>query len=136
MRPLFGISREHRADERNRQVFGDGLERYDGDKLTLEECYCDGCMAEDSGNPALITKDCRVRSCVISRGLQNCALCERYPCSDVQKKFVERRKVEARFGGPMPEEDYRLFVMPNEGRQALENVRRKGKGSNSLPCAS
>jgi hypothetical protein len=115
-------------DERNRQIFRDGLEKYYGDKLTLQECYCDGCMAEDSSNPVLITKDCRVRSCAISRGLQNCAVCERYPCSDLEKKFVERRKVEARFGGPMPEEDYRLFVMPYEARQVLDNVRqRQGK---------
>ena len=76
----------------------------------------------------MINKDCKVRACVISRGLQNCALCERYPCVDLEKKFVERHTVEERFGGPMPEQDYRLFVRPYEGRQVLDNVRqRQGK---------
>ena len=64
---------------------------------------------------------------LIARCGFRCALCERYPCSDVEKKFVERRKVEARFGGPMPEDDYRRFVMPYEGRQVLDNVR-QGQG--------
>ncbi len=119
----LGYRENVERDGRNRQTFRDGLERYYGDKLTLEECYCDGCLAEDSGNPVLITKDCRIRSCVISKGLQNCGLCERCPCSDVANKVVERSKVEARLGGPMPDEDYRSFVMPYESRRVLDGVR-------------
>ncbi len=113
-------------DERNRQVFRDGLEKYYDDKLTLEECYCDGCMTDDSKNPVLITTDCKIRPCTISKGLQNCALCEHYPCQDIKKKFIERSKVEARYGAPIPEEASKLFIMPYESRKVLDRFRKEG----------
>lgn len=120
------IYRENlKKDERNRQIFRDGLEKYYGEKLTLEECYCDGCMTDDSENPVRITKDCKIRPCAISKGLQNCGLCEHYPCQDLEKKFVERSKVEARYGAPIAEEDYQLFIMPYESRQVLDKIKRE-----------
>jgi len=84
-------------------------------------------MTDDSENPVLITKDCEVRPCVIARRIDNCAYCVQYPCQTVEKKFVERRKVEERYGSAIPEEDYRLFIMPYEGRQTLDRIRRKPK---------
>jgi len=123
------IYRENlKKDERNRQRFRDGLEKYYGDKLTLEECYCDGCMMDDRENPVRITKDCKVRPCAIARGIINCAYCDRYPCQDVEKKFIVRSKVEERYGAPIDEENYRLFIMPYESRQVLDEIRRKLKG--------
>jgi hypothetical protein len=114
-----------KKDERNRQRFRDALEKYYGDKLTLEECYCDGCMTPDSENPVRITADCKVRPCVIANGLENCAYCDRYPCENLARKFVDYRKVKDRFGGPLPEEDYKLFVKPYESRQVLDKIRQK-----------
>jgi hypothetical protein len=122
------IYRENlKKDERNRQRFRDGLEKYYGDKLTLEECYCDGCMAPDSENPVRITADCKVRPCVIAKGLESCAYCDQYPCQNLQRKFVDYRKVKERFGAPLPQEDYEVFVMPYESRQVLDEIRQKGK---------
>ena len=115
-----------KKDERNRQKFRDGLEKYYGDKLTLEECYCDGCMTPDSANPVRISKDCTVRPCAIEKGLENCAYCEEYPCENLERKFVDYRKVKKRFGGPLPEEDYKVFVMPYESRKVLDKIRKKG----------
>jgi hypothetical protein len=114
-----------KKDERNRQKFRDGLEKYYGDKLTLEECYCDGCMTPDSANPVRISKDCTVRPCAIEKGLENCAYCEEYPCENLERKFVDYRKVKKRFGGPLPEEDYKVFVMPYESRKVLDKIRKK-----------
>jgi hypothetical protein len=112
-------------DERNRQKFRNGVDKYYGDKLTLEECYCDGCMTDDSENPVLVTKECEVRPCVIARNIDNCAHCVQYPCQTIKKKFVERREVEKRYGSPIPEEPYRLFVMPYENKRTLDTIRRK-----------
>jgi len=122
------IHRENlKKDEQNRQRFRDGLEKYYGEKLTLEECYCDGCLAKDSENPVLITKECEVRPCVMAKNIENCAYCPQYPCQTLEKRFVERRKVEERYGSPIPEEAYKLFIMPYENRQTLDRIRRKAK---------
>lgn len=120
------IHRENlKKDEQNRQAFRDALEKYYGEKLTLEECYCDGCMTDDSENPVRITKDCEVRPCVIAKNIDNCAYCLQYPCQTLDSKFVDRRELEERYGSPIPEEDYRLFIMPYESRQKLDRIRRK-----------
>lgn len=122
------IYRENlKKDAQDWQKFRDGLEKYYGDKLTLEECYCDGCMTDDSENPVRITEDCEVRPCVIARNIENCAYCVQYPCKNVEKKFVERRKVEERYGSPIPDEAYKLFIMPYESRQTLDKIRQKAK---------
>jgi len=118
------IYRENlKKDEQNRKKFRDGLEKYYGDKLTLEECYCDGCLTDDSEGPVRITKDCDVRPCVIARNIENCAYCDQYPCQRVEKKFVERCKVEERYGSPISEEAYKLFIMPYESRRTLNKIR-------------
>jgi hypothetical protein len=68
-----------------------------------------------------------VRPCAISKGPDTCAWCEQYPCQNLEKKFVERRKVEEKYGAPIPEKDYRLIVMPYESRQVLDKIRQKRK---------
>ena len=114
-----------KKDKQNRQKFRDGLEKYYGDKLTLEECYCDSCMTPDSENPVRITSDCTIRPCVIAKGLENCAYCDQYPCEDLDRKFVDYEKVKERHGGPLPEEDYKVFVMPYESRKVLDEIMKK-----------
>jgi len=122
------IYRENlKKDPRNRQLFRDILEKYYGDKQTLEECHCDGCMTPDSEKPDLITKDCKVRPCAIAKGLDNCAHWTQYPCEMVARKNIERCKLEEKYGAPIPEKDYELIVMPYERRQTLEKIRQKRK---------
>lgn len=122
------IYRENlKKDEQNRKKFRDGVEKYYGDKLTLKECYCDGCLTDDSENPVRITKDCDIRPCVIVRNIKNCAYCDQYPCKRVEKKFVERRKVEERYGSPISEEAYKLFIMSYESRRTLDKIRQRVK---------
>jgi hypothetical protein len=120
------IYRENlKKDENNRQKFRDALERIYGDKLTLEECYCDGCMTPDSENPVRINTDCTVRPCVIDRGLENCACCDLYPCEDIERKFVDYQKVMERYGEPLSEADYQDFVFPYESRKVLDEIRQE-----------
>ncbi len=121
------IYRENlKKDPQNRQRFREGVARYYGDKLTLEQCYCDGCMADDRENPVLITADCKIRPCVIARGIENCAYCDVYPCAEIEKKFFDRRKVEEKYGAPISDEAYQLFIMPYEAGRVLDGIR-KGK---------
>ena len=70
-----------------RQEFRDKLEKYYGDKQAVEDCYCDGCLTPDSAKPDLITKDCKIRPCAISRNLESCAFCTGYPCEMVAGKI-------------------------------------------------
>ena len=119
------IYRDNLKGERDMRRFRDGLLKYYGDRLTLEECYCDGCMTPDSENPILITFDCRVRPCVMARGLENCADCDEYPCKDLEKRSVDYERVKERHGGPLPEADYETFVKPYESRQRLDEIRRR-----------
>jgi hypothetical protein len=121
------IYRENlKKDARNRVIFRDGLEKYYGDKQKLEDCYCDGCMTEDSQHPVLITADCKIRPCVIAKGIENCGECDN-PCQLISRKFIERRKIEETYGGPIPEADYKLFIEPYECKQLSEKIGQKSK---------
>jgi len=99
--------------------------KYYGYRLELEECYCDGCLAGDRENPVLLTSDCKVRPCVIKKGLKNCAHCERYPCQDLEARFIDGEKIVKKFGKPIPAEEYENFIAPYEGKKVLDKMRRK-----------
>jgi hypothetical protein len=114
-----------KSDLDNKKRFRDGLLKYYRYLLAVEECYCDGCLAEDSENPVLLTADCRVRSCVIKKGLDNCASCELYPCKTLAKKFVDGKRVIEKYGAPIPKVDYDRFVRPYENKKTLDAIRRQ-----------
>ena len=61
----------------NQTRLSDGWFKFFGFRLSPEEIVCDGCMSE---NPTLIDQSCPVRPCVIEKGLDNCAQCDRYVC--------------------------------------------------------
>lgn len=117
--------RENVKSFEDRQRFRDCLQKYYGDNLTVEECFCNGCLADEAANPTCRDLDCKVRACVNSRGLTNCAYCNDYPCPKIEKKMIDPRVVEKRFGGPLPAEDYQSFVKPYEIRPTLGEIRRR-----------
>jgi len=82
-------------------------------------------MTEDSENPVRVDVDCQVRPCVIEKGLDNCGSCEQYPCKVLEPKIVDYQRVIERYGGPIPEEDYEIFVKPYESRKVLDEIRQK-----------
>jgi hypothetical protein len=83
-------------------------------------------MTEDNQNPVLITADCKIRPCVIAKGIENCGGCDN-PCQLISSKFIERRKVEETYGGLIPEADYKLFIKPYECKQLSDKIRQKLK---------
>jgi hypothetical protein len=109
--------------EADRKRFRDGLIKYYGHPLDIEDCYCDGCMADDGENPILLTSDCKVRQCVIKNGFENCAPCDKYPCKNLEARFIDGKKVVKRYGKPVPEEDYNCFIGPYEGKKVLDKIR-------------
>ena len=117
--------RENVKGIENRQTFRDALEKYYGDNLTVGECFCNGCLADEAANPTCRDLDCEVRACVNSRRLPNCAYCSDYPCPKVEKRMIDRRVFERRIGGPLTLEDYERFVKPYEIRPTLDEIRRK-----------
>ena len=122
------IYKDNLKGEEDRRRFRDALLKYYGDKLTLEQCYCDGCLTDDSKNPIRVNKECKIRPCVLEKGLDNCAYCEQYPCKILEPAMVDYQKVMERYGAPLPQEDYELFVEPYESRQTLDALRDKRGG--------
>jgi hypothetical protein len=110
---------------KDQQRFSDGLRKYYRYRIAVAKCYCDGCMADDSANSKLIDPNCRVRACVIRKGLENCAYCEEYPCGKLKRKFVDHGKVAKKYGKPIPEEDYVCFVKPYEAKKVLGKIRQE-----------
>jgi Zn-finger protein len=80
-------------------------------------------MTDDSENPIRINKECKIRPCVIEKGLDNCAYCEQYPCEILEPKMIDYQEVVKRYGSPLPQEDYELFVQPYENRKVLDELR-------------
>ncbi len=120
------IYRENlKHDPQNQQIYRDKLEKYYADVLSLDVCHCDGCLTPDSENPDLITKDCKIRPCAISKQLESCAYCVEYPCEMVARKNIERAKVEEKYGAKIPEVDYKLLIEPYESSKNLEKLRVK-----------
>ncbi len=117
--------RDNIKSKKDQKRFRNGLLKYYGYQLTIEECYCDGCMTDDSENPRLLTFDCKIRACVIKRGLENCAHCDQYPCKDLKSKFTIYEEIAKHFGAAVPEEDYNRFIKPYESKKVLDKIRKK-----------
>ena len=94
--------------------------------MALKKCYCEGCLANDDENPVLLAAKCKVRSCVIKKGLENCAYCEEYPCEKLMDTagLCSREKFIARHG-EIPEEDYNICYRMFENAPRLEGIRQK-----------
>jgi len=124
---LCMIYKDNLKGEQDKIRFRDILRKYYGDEVTLEQCYCDGCIADDSENPIRINTECKIRPCVIEKGLENCAYCDQYPCSMLEKAMVDGGEVEKRYGAPIPREDYESIIKPYESRKVLDSIRQKMK---------
>jgi hypothetical protein len=54
--------------------------------LKPEDVHCEGCVAVN-GRVMSFCTDCDVRQCGIEKGVENCALCDDYPCGKHDKIF-------------------------------------------------
>jgi len=56
----------------------------------LHAMACNGCVTE---NKCAYTE---LRTCVSSKGIENCGLCEKYPCKIVKNVFAKSEKLRSR----------------------------------------
>ncbi|MFZ5980089.1 MAG: DUF3795 domain-containing protein [Candidatus Zixiibacteriota bacterium] len=117
--------RENIKNTDDQARFSDGLMKYYEYYLPIENCYCDGCLTDDSVKPQLIDPGCEVRACVIKKKLENCSFCEEYPCDILKEKFIHGEVVEKNFGKPVPQEDYDRFIKPYENKETLDKLRNR-----------
>lgn len=109
------------------KILSVGWFHYFGFKILAEDIYCDGCRAEKE-DIKLIDENCPVRSCVIAKGIDNCAVCESYSCENCCKKLAERLvsrdEREKDLGDKIPEGDYKIFIEPYENKKRLDELRK------------
>ena len=111
--------------DKDRQKASDGWFKYYGFRIPPEEIYCDGCRAEDSGNPRRIDPECEVRACALHRKLPNCAHCDDFMCEKLSKKMIDTEKIAERVGGSIPQEDSDRFVKPYDSAKVLADIRKE-----------
>jgi hypothetical protein len=104
----------------NQQKLSAGWLKYFGFRIPPEQVICDGCLSE---HPRLIDQACPVRPCVIEKGLEDCAQCERYICEKLTERLVVYEEVKTRVGAEIPEDDYLSFIRPYENKKRLDKLR-------------
>jgi hypothetical protein len=110
--------RENIHGPEDQQRASDGWFKYYGFRIPPEQICCDGCL-DERPEAKRIDATCPIRPCVIGRHLDTCAACPHCGCKRYESRTVTRVSVEQRTGAPVPEEDYRCFVLPYERRGFL-----------------
>jgi len=75
-------------------------------KIAPEDIICDGCLPDEK-RLASFTSECQVRRCAIERGIENCGLCDDYPCESLEKVWD--------------------FIKTPEAKERLDEVKRSRK---------
>ena len=111
------------VEERDqRKILSAGWYDIYGFRIEPEDIYCEGCVSCDE--PILIDKNCPVRSCVISKSLENCAECVDYFCDKLKERIVDRSDLERKLSRKLSDHEYMLFVFPYESKGRMEKIRK------------
>ncbi|MFZ5351337.1 MAG: DUF3795 domain-containing protein [Bacillota bacterium] len=72
-------------DQEKRIIFAQewSTEKY---PLKPEDINCDGCIRKD-GSIIVFCRECDIRECAMSKGVQNCAYCNEYSCEKLEMHF-------------------------------------------------
>ena len=106
----------------NRQILSDSWHTYFGFLIPPEEIECDGCFAD--GKPTIDSK-CKVKPCVTTRGLENCAGCREYICEKLASILVTFESIQMKFDQPIPDSDRQRFIFPYENADRLAALHQK-----------
>ena len=110
---VSGLEHQRRIAEGWRHVYGVSAKPAD--------VYCDGCL-DMRTKAKRIETDCKVRACVLEKGLSHCGRCADCPCAETNDKPQSRADVERRMDRALSEEEYRLFVQPYEADRHLQSA--------------
>lgn len=103
-----------------RQKLVDGWRKYFRlQRYTAENVQCDGCLNDGK----LADINCRVRPCVIEKGIENCAYCDEFPCEKLKAVLCSREGFMSRFPD-ISEEDYNLCMRMFESESRLLEIRK------------
>jgi hypothetical protein len=111
-----------KKDERKK--LSDGWYKYFGFRIEPENIMCNGCLSTDNFT---LDKDCTVRPCANSKGLENCTVCSEYICDKLKERIVDYNSIKTKIGHEIPEEDYENFIKPYESKQRLDTIRKNNK---------
>jgi hypothetical protein len=87
--PIYLASRETdkiKKDEMISEIIRICKKEYNIEYTTSDITDCDGCMS-DTGRLFSGCRDCRIRNCVINKGILNCAYCSNYVCDNLNSLF-------------------------------------------------
>lgn len=82
--PLFIATQNDDQDEKRRLAERWSTEQY---PLDPEEMFCDGCITA-GGRKISFCEVCDVRRCGLEMKVENCAYCDAYPCTKLDKVFA------------------------------------------------
>jgi len=112
-----------------RELLSKGWNKIFGIELKPENIFCEGCLSCKS-DLKLIDSECKVRPCVIARGIENCSQCEEFPCEILEDRLVRYAELEAKLDFKVSRNERRNFIEPYENYDRLVNLREK-QGPNS-----
>ncbi len=117
--------RENITSKDWQQMVSDGWFKIYGFRIPAEQCFCDGCLTENCENPRRIDTECPVRSCVLAKGIPNCAYCNEYICIKLSKKIVNPKEVIKKCKEPISKEEYERFIKPYDNKTRLDEIRKE-----------
>ena len=106
--------------------------------VSVREIRCNGCLSK---NPFIKCHECKVRDCVIARGIEGCHACPDFPCPKIEgmtdpvgKKVILRAVPALRQMGVAKfiEEEIRHYQCPHCGYQLFMGVGRCRNCNNSV----
>ena len=92
-----------------------------GFRIPPHDIICEGCISSE--NPELIDKGCKVRPCVISKNIKNCAYCKNYICETLRVRIVSKKDLETKLNRRFTKEEYEKFIKPYESKERLDKMR-------------
>jgi len=80
------LATQNNDDGKREKVAGQWSKQF-GMKLTAQDINCDGCL---SGSSRLFghCRNCQIRACCETKGIDNCAACDDYPCEGLNALFA------------------------------------------------
>ncbi|UCD05185.1 MAG: DUF3795 domain-containing protein [candidate division WOR-3 bacterium] len=90
--PAFIATQNNSEEERQRVVEKWSSEQY---PLEAKDINCDGCLSS-GGRLLKFCHECEVRACGFERGVENCAHCDDFACSKLEKLYSMIDGTEAR----------------------------------------
>jgi hypothetical protein len=93
-----------------RQKVVDGWKKFlHLEMYTAENIKCDGCLSDGK----LADTKCKIRPCVLEKGIPGCAHCDEFPCEKIERFIMHRYGFMLWGHKKMPsmsEEEYRLCI--------------------------